>query len=284
MAKLAFIGTGVMGAPMAGHLVAAGHDVTVYNRSQAKALAWADKYGGSVADTPALAARDADAVFTCVGNDDDLAAVTLGDDGVFAAMRDDAVFVDHTTVSAAIARRLADARALVVDAPVSGGQAGAENGKLSIMCGGSADAMAKAEPYMQAYAARIVHVGDAGAGQTTKMCNQIAIAGVIQGVSESIRFAQNAGLDLDKVFEAISGGAAQSWQMVNRWPTMAKEKFDFGFAVDWMRKDLGLALDEARRNGAVLPVAALVDQFYADVQAMGGARQDTSALVRRLPK
>jgi len=284
MAKLAFIGTGVMGAPMAGHLVAAGHDVTVYNRSQAKALAWADKYGGSVADTPALAARDADAVFTCVGNDDDLAAVTLGDDGVFAAMRDDAVFVDHTTVSAAIARRLADARALVVDAPVSGGQAGAENGKLSIMCGGSADAVAKAEPYMQAYAARIVHVGDAGAGQTTKMCNQIAIAGVIQGVSESIRFAQNAGLDLDKVFEAISGGAAQSWQMVNRWPTMAKEDFDFGFAVDWMRKDLGLALDEARRNGAVLPVAALVDQFYADVQAMGGARQDTSALVRRLPK
>ncbi|MES3095308.1 NAD(P)-dependent oxidoreductase [Sphingomonas aerolata] len=284
MAKLAFIGTGVMGAPMAGHLVAAGHDVTVYNRSQAKALAWADKYGGSVADTPALAARDADAVFTCVGNDDDLAAVTLGEDGVFAAMRDDAVFVDHTTVSAAIARRLADARALVVDAPVSGGQAGAENGKLSIMCGGSADAMAKAEPYMQAYAARIVHVGDAGAGQTTKMCNQIAIAGVIQGVSESIRFAQNAGLDLDRVFEAISGGAAQSWQMVNRWPTMAKEDFDFGFAVDWMRKDLGLALDEARRNGAVLPVAALVDQFYADVQAMGGARQDTSALVRRLPK
>lgn len=284
MAKLAFIGTGVMGAPMAGHLVAAGHDVTVYNRSQAKALAWADKYGGSVADTPALAARDADAVFTCVGNDDDLAAVTLGDDGVFAAMRDDAVFVDHTTVSAAIARRLADARALVVDAPVSGGQAGAENGKLSIMCGGSADAVAKAEPYMQAYAARIVHVGDVGAGQTTKMCNQIAIAGVIQGVSESIRFAQNAGLDLDKVFEAISGGAAQSWQMVNRWPTMAKEEFDFGFAVDWMRKDLGLALDEARRNGAVLPVAALVDQFYADVQAMGGARQDTSALVRRLPK
>ena len=284
MAKLAFIGTGVMGAPMAGHLVAAGHDVTVYNRSQAKALAWADKYGGSVADTPALAARDADAVFTCVGNDDDLAAVTLGEDGAFAAMRDDAVFVDHTTVSAAIARRLAEARALVVDAPVSGGQAGAENGKLSIMCGGSADAMAKAEPYMQAYAARIVHVGDAGAGQTTKMCNQIAIAGVIQGVSESIRFAQNAGLDLDKVFEAISGGAAQSWQMVNRWPTMAKEEFDFGFAVDWMRKDLGLALDEARRNGAVLPVAALVDQFYADVQAMGGARQDTSALVRRLPK
>ena len=284
MAKLAFIGTGVMGAPMAGHLVAAGHDVVVYNRTQAKAQAWAEKYGGTVAETPAAAATGADAVFACVGNDDDLASVTLGEDGAFAAMRDDAVFVDHTTVSAAIARRLAAERTLVVDAPVSGGQAGAESGKLSIMCGGSAAAMAKAEPFMQAYAARIVHVGDAGAGQTTKMCNQIAIAGVIQGVAESLRFAQMSGLDLDKVLEAISGGAAQSWQMVNRWPTMAREEFDFGFAVDWMRKDLGLALDEARRNGAVLPVAALVDQFYADVQAMGGARQDTSALVRRLPK
>ncbi len=284
MAKLAFIGTGVMGAPMAGHLVAAGHDVVVYNRTQAKARAWAEKYGGTVAETPAAAATGADAVFACVGNDDDLASVTLGENGAFAAMRDDAVFVDHTTVSAAIARRLAAERALVVDAPVSGGQAGAESGKLSIMCGGSAAAMAKAEPFMQAYAARIVHVGDAGAGQTTKMCNQIAIAGVIQGVAESLRFAQMSGLDLDKVLEAISGGAAQSWQMVNRWPTMAREEFDFGFAVDWMRKDLGLALDEARRNGAVLPVAALVDQFYADVQAMGGARQDTSALVRRLPK
>ncbi len=284
MAKLAFIGTGVMGAPMAGHLAAAGHDVVVYNRTQAKARAWAGKHGGTVAETPAAAATGADAVFACVGNDDDLASVTLGEDGAFAAMRDDAVFVDHTTVSAAIARRLAVERALVVDAPVSGGQAGAESGKLSIMCGGSAAAMAKAEPFMQAYAARIVHVGDAGAGQTTKMCNQIAIAGVIQGVAESLRFAQMSGLDLDKVLEAISGGAAQSWQMVNRWPTMAREEFDFGFAVDWMRKDLGLALDEARRNGAVLPVAALVDQFYADVQAMGGARQDTSALVRRLPK
>ncbi|MET4594600.1 MULTISPECIES: NAD(P)-dependent oxidoreductase [unclassified Sphingomonas] len=284
MAKLAFIGTGVMGAPMAGHLVAAGHDVVVYNRTQAKARAWAEKHGGTVAETPAAAATGADAVFACVGNDDDLASVTLGEDGAFAAMRDDAVFVDHTTVSAAIARRLAAERALVVDAPVSGGQAGAESGKLSIMCGGSAAAMAKAEPFMQAYAARIVHVGDAGAGQTTKMCNQIAIAGVIQGVAESLRFAQMSGLDLDKVLEAISGGAAQSWQMVNRWPTMARDEFDFGFAVDWMRKDLGLALDEARRNGAVLPVAALVDQFYADVQAMGGARQDTSALVRRLPK
>jgi len=285
MAKLAFIGTGVMGAPMAGHLVAAGHDVTVYNRTAAKAVAWAAKYGGSVADTPAAAARDAAAVFACVGNDDDLAAVTLGPDGAFAAMADGALFVDHTTVSATIARRLADeTRLLVLDAPVSGGQAGAENGKLSIMCGGTDAAFAAAKPLMAAYAARIVHVGPAGAGQQTKMCNQIAIAGVVQGVAEALRFAQNSGLDTDKVLAAISGGAAQSWQMVNRWESMAEERFDFGFAVDWMRKDLALALDEARTNGAVLPVAALVDQFYAEVQAMGGARQDTSALVRRLPK
>ncbi len=286
MAKLAFIGTGVMGAPMAGHLVAAGHDVIVYNRTRAKAEAWAAKHGGGVAATPAEAAKGADGVFTCVGNDDDLAAVTLGSDGAFAAMTPGALFVDHTTVSAKIARRLAEEGAglLVVDAPVSGGQAGAENGKLSIMCGGTDEAMAKATPLMQAYAARIVHVGAAGAGQTTKMCNQIAIAGVLQGVAESLRFAQASDLDLGKVFEAISGGAAQSWQMVNRWESMGEERFDFGFAVDWMRKDLGLALDEAKRNGAVLPVAALVDQFYAEVQSMGGGRQDTSALVRRLPK
>jgi len=286
MAKLAFIGTGVMGAPMARHLVAAGHDVTVYNRTRAKAEAWAAKHGGGVAATPAEAAKGADAVFTCVGNDDDLAAVTLGSDGAFAAMTPGALFVDHTTVSAKIARRLAEEGEglLVVDAPVSGGQAGAENGKLSIMCGGTEEAMAKATPLMQAYAARIVHVGAAGAGQTTKMCNQIAIAGVLQGVAESLRFAQASDLDLGKVFEAISGGAAQSWQMVNRWESMGEERFDFGFAVDWMRKDLGLALDEAKRNGAVLPVAALVDQFYAEVQSMGGGRQDTSALVRRLPK
>ncbi len=286
MAKLAFIGTGVMGAPMAGHLVAAGHDVTVYNRTRAKAEAWATKHGGGVAATPAEAAKGAEAVFACVGNDDDLAAVTLGSDGAFAAMTPGALFVDHTTVSAKIARRLAEEGAglLVVDAPVSGGQAGAENGKLSIMCGGTEEAMAKATPLMQAYAARIVHVGAAGAGQTTKMCNQIAIAGVLQGVAESLRFAQASDLDLGKVFEAISGGAAQSWQMVNRWESMGEERFDFGFAVDWMRKDLGLALDEAKRNGAVLPVAALVDQFYAEVQSMGGGRQDTSALVRRLPK
>ncbi|HEU0066698.1 MAG TPA: NAD(P)-dependent oxidoreductase [Sphingomonas sp.] len=280
MAKLAFIGTGVMGAPMAGHLAAAGHDVTVFNRTRAKAEAT----GLAVADTPAQAAEGADAVFACVGNDDDLATVTQGTDGVFAAMREDAVFVDHTTVSASIARRLAAARGLVVDAPVSGGQAGAESGKLAIMCGGTVDAVAAAAPLMQAYAARIVHVGEAGAGQQTKMCNQIAIAGVIQGVAEALRFAQKSGLDTDKVLDAISGGAAQSWQMVNRWQSMSEDRFDFGFAIDWMRKDLGLALEEARKNQAVLPVTALVDQFYAEVQQMGGARQDTSALVRRLPK
>jgi 3-hydroxyisobutyrate dehydrogenase len=288
MSTIAFIGTGVMGAPMAGHLVAAGHQVTVYNRTREKAEAWAAKYGGSVAATPAEAATGKDAVFTCVGNDDDLAGVTLGADGAFAAMAPGALFVDHTTVSAKIARRLAEeggAKGLfVVDAPVSGGQAGAENGKLSIMCGGTAEAMAKAEPLMQAYALRIVHIGEAGAGQTTKMVNQIAIAGVVQGVAEALRFAQIAGLDTDKVFEAVSGGAASSWQMVNRWKTMSEDKFDFGFAVDWMRKDLGLTLDEAKRNGAVLPLTALVDQFYADVQKMGGGRGDTSSLIRRLPK
>jgi len=286
MAKLSFIGLGVMGGPMAGHLAAAGHDVTVYNRSPDKAKAWADKHKGRIATTPAAAAEGADAVFTCVGADHDLEEVTLGHDGAFAAMREGALFVDHTTVSAHIARRLAEDGArrslLVVDGPVSGGQAGAENGKLSIMCGGSPEAFAAAEPLMQAYAARIVHVGDAGAGQTAKMCNQIAIAGVIQGVAESLRFAQAAGLDTDKVFEAISAGAAGSWQMQNRWATMAEDEFDFGFAVNWMRKDLGLALEEARSNGATLPLAALVDQFYAEVQAMGGGRQDTSSIIRRL--
>jgi len=286
MAKVSFIGLGVMGAPMAGHLAAAGHEVTVFNRSAAKAQVWLEKHKGKSAPTPAAAAEGADAVFTCVGADHDLEEVTLGPDGAFAAMREGALFVDHTTVSAHIARRLAREGAarglLVADAPVSGGQAGAENGKLSIMCGASADAFAAAEPLMQAYAARIVHVGEAGAGQTAKMCNQIAIAGVIQGVAESLRFAQAAGLDSDKVFEAISAGAAGSWQMQNRWATMAQDKFDFGFAVDWMRKDLGLALEEARSNGAALPVAALVDQFYAEVQQMGGGRQDTSSIVRRL--
>ncbi|MBS0479939.1 MAG: NAD(P)-dependent oxidoreductase, partial [Proteobacteria bacterium] len=283
-----FIGLGVMGVPIARHLAAAGHRVTVYNRTAEKAAAWVAEHGGESAATPAEAAADQDAVLTCVGNDADLAAVTIGDDGAFGAIRRGAVFVDHTTVSADIARRLASEAATrgfhAVDAPVSGGQAGAENGKLSIMCGGSAEAMALAEPLMRSYAARIVHIGGPGAGQTTKMVNQIAIAGVLQGVSEALRFAQASNLDLDKVLEAVSGGAAQSWQMVNRWPTMAKDEFDFGFAIDWMRKDLGLALDEAGRNGALLPMTALVDQFYAEVQKMGGARQDTSALVRRLPR
>jgi 3-hydroxyisobutyrate dehydrogenase len=288
MARIAFIGIGVMGGPMARHLAAAGHDLTVYNRSPAKAEAWVKAHGGRQAASPAAAADGADAVITCVGNDDDLADVTLGREGAFRRMRAGAVFIDHTTVSAKIARQLAvegkSHDLLCVDAPVSGGQAGAENGTLSIMCGGRDKAVEAARPFMQAYGARITHVGPAGAGQTTKMVNQIAIAGVIQGLSEALRFAQAAELDLDKVFEAVSGGAAASWQMLNRWQTMAQDSFDFGFAVDWMRKDLGLAIDEARTNGATLPVASLVDQFYADVQAMGGGRQDTSALVRRLPK
>ncbi|WOF42099.1 NAD(P)-dependent oxidoreductase [Sphingopyxis indica] len=286
--RIAFIGTGVMGGPMAGHLVKAGHSVTVYNRTRAKADAWAAKYGGNAAATPAEAAKGADAVLACVGNDDDLAEVTLGTNGAFDAMKAGAAFVDHTTVSARIARRLADeagARGLLsVDAPVSGGESGAQAGKLSIMCGGSDAAFAAAQPVMRAYAARIVHIGGPGAGQTTKMVNQIAIAGVLQGLSEALRFAQASRLDTDKVFEAVSGGAAASWQMLNRWDTMAKDAFDFGFAVDWMRKDLGLALEEARANGATLPVAALVDQFYAEVQKAGGGRKDTSSLVTRLPK
>jgi 3-hydroxyisobutyrate dehydrogenase len=286
MAKIAFIGMGVMGGPMAGHLAAKGHDVTFFNRGDARAEAWSAKHRGTRAATPAQAAEGADAVFTCVGADQDLEEVTLGRDGAFAAMRPGALFVDHTTVSAHIARRLADEGrergVLVVDGPVSGGQAGAEGGTLSIMCGGTREAVERARPLMEAYSSRIVHVGEAGAGQTTKMCNQIAIAGVVQGVAESLRFAQAAGLDTAKVFEAISAGAAGSWQMQNRWATMARDEFDFGFAVDWMRKDLGLALEEARRNGATLPVAALVDQFYAEVQQMGAGRQDTSSIVRRL--
>ena len=286
MAKIAFLGLGVMGAPMARHLATAGHAVTVYNRTTSKADAWVAANGGRSAATPAAAAKAADVVLSCVGNDADLESVTLGADGAFSAMTPGALFVDHTTVSAAIARRLADEGEkrglLVVDAPVSGGQAGAENGALSVMCGGSDDAVAAARPIVDAYAARIVHVGAAGAGQQTKMVNQIAIAGVLAGVSEAVRFAQASDLDLDKVFEAVSGGAAQSWQMVNRWKTMSEDKFDFGFAIDWMRKDLGLALDEAKSNGALLPVTAQVDQFYAEVQGMGGGRQDTSALVRRI--
>ena len=241
-----------------------------------------------MATSPAEAARDAGVVLSCVGTDDDLAGVTLGRDGAFAAMAKDSLYIDHTTVSARIARQLgveAKSRGLlVVDAPLTGGQIGAENGTLSIMCGGSEAAMEAARPIMEPYSKRIVHVGGPGTGQTTKMCNQIAFAGVIQSLSEALRFAQSAELDLEKVYEAISGGAAQSWQMDNRWATMAEDRFDFGFAVDWMRKDLGLAFDEARALGATLPITALIDQFYADVQQMGGGRLDTSAIVKRLPK
>ncbi|HMJ92928.1 MAG TPA: NAD(P)-dependent oxidoreductase [Allosphingosinicella sp.] len=286
MARIAFIGLGVMGGPMAGHLAAAGHDLVVHNRNPEKAVAWAERHGGRAAPSPAEAAAGAEAVISCVGADADLEAVTLGEDGAFQTMRAGALFVDHTTVSARIARRLDEEAVgrglLAVDAPVSGGQAGAEKGQLAIMCGGSPEAVAAAEPFMNAYAARIVHVGPAGSGQLTKMVNQIAIAGVIEGVSEALHFAKAAGLDTVKVFEAVSGGAAQSWQMVNRWKTMDEGEFDFGFAIDWMRKDLGLALEEARSNGARLPVAALVDQFYADLQARYGGRQDTSSLIRRL--
>jgi 3-hydroxyisobutyrate dehydrogenase len=288
MAKIAFIGLGVMGGPIAGHLLAAGHDVSVYNRSMVKTRAWVERYGGMASISPAQAAEDADIVISCVGTDDDLAQVTLGRDGAFRTLRSGGLFIDHTTVSARIARQLfveGESRGIhCVDAPVSGGQSGAEQGRLSIMCGGEEAAVETARLVMQCYAARIVHVGAAGAGQTTKMVNQIAIAGVLQGISEALRFAQAAKLDIDAVFEAISGGAAQSWQLENRWKSMAEDRFDFGFAVDWMRKDLGLALDEARANGATLPVAALVDQFYAEVQALGGAKQDTSALVRRISR
>ena len=286
--RISFIGTGVMGGPMAGHLAKAGHDLTVYNRTRAKADAWVAAHGGKAAATPAEAAQGADVVLTCVGNDDDLAQVTLGRDGAFRAMRKGALFIDHTTVSARIAppavgRGRRAWPAVPRHAPVSGGE-GAQNGTLSIMCGGTRAAFAAAEPVMQAYAARMVHIGGPAREQTTKMVNQIAIAGVLQGLSEALRFAQASKLDTDKVFEAVSGGAAASWQMLNRWDTMAKDEFDFGFAVDWMRKDLGLALDEARSNGATIPVAAIVDQFYADVQKAGHGRRDTSSLVTRLPK
>jgi 3-hydroxyisobutyrate dehydrogenase len=288
MSRIAFIGLGVMGGPIARHLAKAGHDMTVYNRSTAKAEKWVAEHGGTCAGSPAEAAKNADIIVSCVGTDDDLASITLGRDGVFAAMAKGSLFIDHTTVSARIARQLAvEAKGrglLCVDAPVTGGQAGAENGTLAIMCGGSQAAVEAARPIMAAYAKRVVHVGGPGDGQTAKMANQICIAGVLQGLSEAMHFAQCAELDLDKVFAAISGGAAQSWQMDNRWDTMAKGEFDFGFAVDWMRKDLGLAIDEARANGASIPIAAMTDQFYSDIQYMGGGRQDTSALIRRLPK
>ena len=284
--RVAFLGLGVMGYPMAGHLARAGHRVTVYNRTAAKAQAWAAEYGGTAAASPRDAAADADMVFACVGNDDDLRSVVLGESGALAGMAPGAVFVDHTTASAEVARALyAAARVLglqFVDAPVSGGQAGAVNGALTVMCGGDAAPFDAMRPVAMAFAKAVTRVGDSGAGQLAKMVNQVCIAGLVQALSEGIAFGQKAGLDMAQVLEVIGKGAAQSWQMDNRGGTMVSDKFDFGFAVDWMRKDLGLVLDEARRNGAKLPVTALVDQFYADVQGLGGGRWDTSSLLRRL--
>ena len=283
---VAFLGLGVMGDPMAGHLAAAGHRVTVYNRTAAKAVEWVAKHGGKSAMTPAAAAQGADFVFACVGNDDDLRSITLGSDGAFAGMRTGATFVDHTTASAAVARELAGAAAAkslrFIDAPVSGGNLGAINGALTVMCGGDAAAFAEAKPLAMAFAKAMTLLGPSGSGQLAKMVNQIAIAGLVQGLSEAIAFGERSGLDMKAVLEVIGKGAAQSWQMDNRGPTMIEGKFDFGFAVDWMRKDLGIALEEARRNGAKLPVTALVDQFYADIQAAGGRRNDTSSLIKRL--
>ncbi|WP_296764937.1 NAD(P)-dependent oxidoreductase [Sediminimonas sp.] len=286
MAKLAFLGLGTMGYPMAGHLRAAGHEVTVYNRTAAKAEKWVAEHGGAMAATPRDAAEGADFVMACVGNDDDLRSICLGDDGAFAGMGRGAIFVDHTTVSAEVTRDLyqaAQAQGLsFVDAPISGGQAGAENGALSVMCGGDAGAYDAAEPVIGTYAKMCRRIGESGAGQMTKMCNQIAIAGVLQGLSESLHFAQKAGLDGRAVVEVISKGAAGSWQMDNRHETMLDDAFDHGFAVDWMRKDLGICLAASDEVGASLPVTALIDQFYKEVQAMGGGRWDTSSLIRRL--
>lgn len=286
MAKLAFLGLGVMGGPMAGHLAAKGHQVAVYNRSAHKAQDWVAAHGGAMADSPAQAAQGADFVLACVGNDDDLREVCLGPKGAFAGMSAGAVFIDHTTVSDTVTRELAEiARAAgigFVDAPVSGGQAGAQNGQLSIMCGGDAGDYARAEPIMAAYARICRHLGPSGAGQLAKMMNQICIAGLIQGLSEALAFGMKAGLDGAAVVEVISQGAAGSWQMANRHKTMLEDRYDFGFAVDWMRKDLGICLATADKIGARLPVTALVDQFYKDVQLMGGGRGDTSSLIRRL--
>ena len=288
MAKVSFIGLGVMGFPMAGHLAKAGHDVVVYNRNGAKAEAWVKANGGAAARTPAAAVAGREVVFCCVGNDEDLRSVTTGAGGAFEGMSKGSLFVDHTTASAEVARELAsaaDAGAFAfVDAPVSGGQAGAENGKLTVMCGGDEAAYAKAEPMIQCYAKSCRLMGPAGAGQLTKMVNQLCIAGVVQGLAEGLHFAMRAGLDPEAVIAVISKGAAQSWQMENRYKTMVAGDFDHGFAVNWMRKDLAICLDEARRNGASLPVAALVDQLYAEVQAMGGGRWDTSSLLARLPR
>jgi 3-hydroxyisobutyrate dehydrogenase len=286
MAKLAFLGLGVMGFPMARHLAAKGHEVTVYNRTTAKAAAWVAAHGGALGLTPASAVRGAEFVMACVGNDDDLAHICTGPDGAFAAMAPGTVFVDHTTVSAQITRHLAGIAATsgigFVDAPVSGGQAGAENGALSVMCGGSIEDYDRAEPIIAAYARICRRLGDSGAGQLAKMMNQICIAGLMQGLSEALAFGQKAGLDGEAVVEVISQGAAGSWQMVNRHKTMLKDEFDFGFAVDWMRKDLAICLKTADEIGAALPVTALVDQFYKDVQLMDGGRNDTSSLIRRL--
>jgi len=289
MAKVAFIGLGVMGYPMARHLAQkGGHEMTVYNRTGAKAEKWVGEYGGRSAATPKAAADGADYVFTCVGNDNDLREVTLGPEGAFAGIRKGAIYVDNTTASATVARELYDAAKArgfaSLDAPVSGGQAGAENGQLTVMVGGDADAFEQAKPVIAWFAKMVGLMGPAGAGQLTKMVNQICIAGLVQGLAEGIHFAKKAGLDVENVIGVISKGAAQSWQMENRYKTMAAGKFDFGFAVDWMRKDLSIALEEARKNGAKLPVAAVVDQFYAEVQAMGGRRWDTSSLVARLER
>lgn len=292
--RVAFLGLGVMGYPMAGHLARAGHEVTVYNRTQTRASAWCAEYAGATgrasqlnhAPTPRQAVQDADLVFCCVGNDDDLRSVVLGADGAFAGMKAGAVLVDHTTASADVARELhaiAKTRGLhFVDAPVSGGQAGAVNGALTVMCGGDLAAFEAAQAVTMAFSKAVTYLGESGAGQLAKMVNQICIAGLVQGLAEAIAFGEKAGLDMNQVLEVIGKGAAQSWQMDNRGKTMVADKFDFGFAVDWMRKDLGLVLDEARRNGARLPVTALVDQFYADVQQMGGRRWDTSSLIKRL--
>ncbi len=288
MAKVAFLGLGVMGYPMARHLKSKGHEVTVYNRTRSKADKWASDHGGRAAATPREAAAGQDFVFACVGNDDDLRQVTIGPDGAFAGMARGAVFVDHTTASAEVARELhavAVGRGLqFVDAPVSGGQAGAVNGVLTVMCGGDEEPYARAEPVIMSFARACRRLGPSGAGQLTKMVNQICIAGLVEGLAEGIHFAKKAGLDVNAVIDTISKGAAQSWQMENRYKTMNAGKFDFGFAVDWMRKDLGICLDEARRNGAHLPVAALVDQFYSEVQKMGGGRWDTSSLLARLER
>ncbi|EHI48603.1 beta-hydroxyacid dehydrogenase, 3-hydroxyisobutyrate dehydrogenase [SAR116 cluster alpha proteobacterium HIMB100] len=286
MAKVAFLGLGVMGYPMAGHLQAAGHQVTVYNRTAEKADKWVTEHGGDKANTPADAARGCEFIFACVGDDADIRSVTTGPDGAFQTMDAGAVFVDNTTASADVARELyAAARAAglhFIDAPVSGGQAGAEGGKLTVMCGGDDAAYNRAEPLMGCYGARVTHMGAAGAGQLTKMVNQICIAGLVQGLSEALNFGQNAGLDMDKVLGVVSGGAAQSWQMENRGTTMVRDEFDFGFAVDWMRKDLRICLAEATQNGSQLPVTALVAQFYAALSERGFGRNDTSSLIRLL--